>query len=116
MSTCQASRERVCGCGWLEGCAGSKKEGPLPVHSTFLSLSSSNPFSLSAALSCWTGDIEPADICQGAVGNCWLMSALACLAQVDGAIQLAFYTREVRITVNSSEARSFAPDHEDMVT
>ncbi|KAG1670360.1 hypothetical protein FOA52_000120 [Chlamydomonas sp. UWO 241] len=42
----------------------------------------------------FAGEIEPSDICQGQVGDCWLMSALACLAQVEGAIQKVFYTRE----------------------
>eukprot|EP00955_Chlamydomonas_euryale_P116245 366406-Chlamydomonas_euryale.AAC.8 len=42
----------------------------------------------------FAGEIEAADIAQGQVGNCWLMSALACLAQVEGAIQQVFYTRE----------------------
>jgi hypothetical protein len=45
---------------------------------------------------CSVGDIHPSDICQGQVGDCWLMSALACLAHVEGAIPLAFHTREVR--------------------
>lgn len=38
--------------------------------------------------------IQPADICQGQVGDCWLMSAIACLAQVPGAIQRNFVIRE----------------------
>ena len=43
----------------------------------------------------FAGDINPNDICQGQLGDCWLMSALACLAQVEGAIQQCFLVREV---------------------
>uniref|UniRef100_A0A7S2DAF3 Calpain catalytic domain-containing protein n=1 Tax=Octactis speculum TaxID=3111310 RepID=A0A7S2DAF3_9STRA len=41
--------------------------------------------------------IEPADIAQGALGDCWLLSAFACLAEHPGAIEAVFknleYTR-----------------------
>eukprot|EP00854_Cymbomonas_tetramitiformis_P005783 gene5783-6975_t len=40
------------------------------------------------------GKIEPADVCQGAVGDCWLIAAFACLAEFPGAIQKVFVTRE----------------------
>lgn len=48
-----------------------------------------------------SGKIEPADIAQGQVGDCWLMSALACLAAVEGAIQKTFVTKEVRAAAKS---------------
>lgn len=43
---------------------------------------------------CLTGKIEPADICQGQLGDCWLLSALACLAAHEGAVQEVFITDE----------------------
>ena len=42
----------------------------------------------------YEGSIEPADLCQGAVGNCWLVAALASAADHPGAIRKAFVTRE----------------------
>jgi len=40
------------------------------------------------------GSIDPGDVVQGQVGNCWLMAGMACLAEYPGAIQKAFVTRE----------------------
>jgi hypothetical protein len=40
------------------------------------------------------GKIEPADVCQGQVGNCWLIAAVACLSNYPGAIMRVFITRE----------------------
>ena len=38
--------------------------------------------------------IRPSDVQQGGVGNCWLISAFACLAERKGTIQRCFYTKE----------------------
>ena len=38
--------------------------------------------------------IEPADVAQGALGDCWLISALACIAEHPGAVSNNFRTRE----------------------
>jgi len=42
----------------------------------------------------FSGDIGPEDIKQGGIGNCWMMSALACLATVPGAVQACFVTKQ----------------------
>jgi len=36
------------------------------------------------------GDVDPSDIHQGAVGNCWLLSGISALAEFDGAIKKIF--------------------------
>ena len=42
----------------------------------------------------FSGGVEPADIGQGQLGDCWLMTALACLSEFPGAIQSIFETEE----------------------
>jgi hypothetical protein len=36
------------------------------------------------------GDVDPSDIEQGQVGNCWLLSGIASLAEFDGAVRRLF--------------------------
>ena len=38
--------------------------------------------------------IEPSDVVQGALGDCWLLAALACLAEFPGAIENCFISFE----------------------
>jgi len=40
------------------------------------------------------GDIEPGDLCQGAIGDCWLVAALACASEFPDLVRRMFVTRE----------------------
>mmetsp|Transcript_7162 Transcript_7162/g.14985 ORF Transcript_7162/g.14985 Transcript_7162/m.14985 type:complete len:472 (-) Transcript_7162:51-1466(-) len=40
------------------------------------------------------GEIEPSDLCQGAVGDCWLVAAFACASEFPDAIRRMFITQE----------------------
>ena len=40
------------------------------------------------------GEIEPNDLCQGAVGDCWLVAAFACASEFPDAVRRMFVTRE----------------------
>lgn len=40
------------------------------------------------------GEIEPADLCQGAVGDCWLVAAFACASEFPDTIRHMFLTKE----------------------
>ena len=56
------------------------------------------------------GEIEPEDVAQGQLGDCWLLTAIACLAEFPGAIQSVFVTQEFnprgRYVVKLYNARS----------
>ena len=39
------------------------------------------------------GDIKPDDLCQGAVGNCWLVAALSSASELPDCIRNMFVTK-----------------------
>eukprot|EP00854_Cymbomonas_tetramitiformis_P010323 gene10323-12209_t len=42
----------------------------------------------------FAGGIDPADIGQGQLGDCWLLSAFACLAEIPGAVKRVFVSKQ----------------------
>ena len=40
------------------------------------------------------GDIDPGDVNQGGVGDCWMLSAISALAEFDGAVTRLFLKTE----------------------
>ena len=45
-------------------------------------------------LKLFEGGVEPKDVAQGGLGDCWLISALACMAEHEGLLRTCFITQE----------------------
>jgi hypothetical protein len=53
------------------------------------------------------GDVDPEDVTQGQVGDCWLLSAISALAEFDGAVKRLFAKTEGDITEMPRAAPNF---------
>ena len=63
----------------------------------------------------FAGKIEPSDVHQGGIGDCWLMASFAALTMCDGAIQQCFLTREYTAR-GMYEVRLYDGRHNKFVT
>lgn len=77
--------------GNVGGDSANKSSGKTNADVTWLR---AGQFSESGRMQLFEGTVDSRDICQGALGDCWLLAAMACLAEYDGAIHSLFKARE----------------------
>jgi len=98
---------RTCGCCWLYtdkkfppdttslgnigGDSANKESGKSSANTQWVR---ANKFPGKAKMQLFGDTIDSRDICQGALGDCWLLAAMACLAEHRGAIHSIFRTKE----------------------
>lgn len=104
---------RICNCCWLytdtafpadetslgklDGDKANEESGKMVKDIVWLRANRFAPprcFTGSAKMELFGSTIASADICQGALGDCWLLAAMACLAEHKGAIDSVFRTKE----------------------
>jgi len=97
----------MCGCCWLYndkafppnatslgnvgGDSADEKAGKTDLDVVWVR---ANSFPGKAKMQLFGETIDSRDICQGALGNCWLLAAMACLVEHRGAIHSIFQTKE----------------------
>lgn len=72
-------------------------------------LAVSEPHPALACCSARADDIDPSDIRQGSLGDCWLLSAFACLANYPGACRQGGPLHQQRNTVEHRPHRRMSP-------
>lgn len=77
--------------GDLKGDAANKESGKTSARVEWVR---ANKFPGDGKMQLFGETIDSRDICQGALGNCWLLAAMACLTEHKGAIHSIFRTKE----------------------
>jgi len=77
--------------GALSGDSANKEGGKMGANVLWLRAGN---FATKRKMQLFGDTVDANDICQGALGNCWLLAAMACLAEHPGAINAVFVSKE----------------------